>query len=156
MKRFVTTLAAVIGTACLAAPALANFPSDGGGPVVTPATDWDVVGGQAFAAAGLTPAEGKTIFAYMTIAVSDAVTAASGACQPFPVDVNAPAGASAEAALAAAAHGVLVHYLPLQATSILDPAYASSLASIFDGQAKADGVAAGDRVAARLLACARG
>ena len=48
------------------------------------------------------------------------------------------------------AHRVLVHYLPAPA-GILDPAYASPLAEIPDGQAKRDGVATGEHVAASLI-----
>ncbi len=53
--------------------------------------------------------------------------------------------------MAAAAHRILVHYLPAQA-AIVDPAYAASLATIPDGQAETDGVATGEKVAARLIA----
>ena len=74
--------------------------------------------------------------------------AIEGGYEPFAVDVDAPDGASAEAAVAAAAHRILVHYLPAQAPTILDPAYAASLATIPDGQAKTDGVAVGESVAA--------
>jgi VCPO second helical-bundle domain len=113
---------------------------------------WDLVGSQAFTAAGLTPAEGHTIFAYVAIAVYDSVMAIEGGYQPFANDVDASAGASAEAAVAAAAHRVLVHYLPAQAAGILDPAYVASLATIPDGPAKTDGLTTGEQVAALLIA----
>ena len=97
--------------------------SDGGryggrhhtGPPDTFVADWDAVGTQAFTAAALSPAEGHTIFAYVAIAVYDSVMAVKGGYEPFAVDVDAPGGASAEAAVAAAAHRILVHYLPAQA-----------------------------------------
>ena len=126
-----------------------------GHPASTPDTfvaDWDVVGTQAFTAAALSPAEGHVIFAYVAIAVYDSVMAIEGGYRPFAIDVDAPDGASSEAAVAAAAHGILVHYLPAQAAGIVDPAFASSLASIPDGQAKTDGVATGEQVAALLIA----
>jgi hypothetical protein len=47
---------------------------------------------------------------------------------------------------------VLVHHLPAQAATILDPAYTASLATIPDGRAKTDGVATGEDVAAQLIA----
>ena len=75
-----------------------------------------------------------------------------GDYRPFAVRADAPRGSSAEAAVAAAAHAILVHYLPAQAAGILDPAYVTSLASIPTGQAKADGVAVGEKVAAALIA----
>jgi len=122
------------------------------GPPDTYVTGWDAVGTQAFSAAGLTAAEGHVIFAYVAIAVYDSVMAIEGGYRPFAIDVDALAGASAEAAVAAAAHRVLVHYLPAQAPGILDPAYTASLATIADGQAKTDGVATGEQVAALLIA----
>ena len=123
-----------------------------GGSPDTYVTDWDAVGTQAFTAAGLTPAEGHVIFAYVAIAVYDSVMATEGGYRPFAIDVDAPAGASPEAAVAAAAHRILVHYLPNQAPGILDPAYTASLATIPDGQAKTDGVATGEQVAAFVIA----
>ena len=91
---------------------------------------------QAFSAAGLSPAEGHTIFAYVAIAVYDAVMAVEGGYEPFAVDLDAPDNASSQAAVAAAARRILVHHLPAQAASIIEPAYASSLATIPDGQAE--------------------
>ena len=126
------------------------------GPPDTYVTDWDAVGIQAYAAAALSPAEGIPIFAYVAIAVYDSVMAIEGGYEPFAVDVDAPRGASAEAAVAAAAHRVLVHHLPAQAATIIDPAYTASLATIPDGPAEDDGVATGEDVAARLIALRAG
>ena len=125
------------------------------GPPDTYVAAWDAIGVQAFSAAALSPAEGHTIFAYVGIAVYDAVMAVEGGYEPFAVDVDAPADASPEAAVVAAARRILVHYLPGQAASIIEPAYASSLATIADGQAKTDGVATGDAVAAAADRAAR-
>ena len=111
---------------------------------------WDTVGNQALAASALT-VEGIVIFAYVGIAEYDSVMAIDGGYQPFAVDVDAPDGASPEAAVVAAAHAILVHYLPGQAATILDPAYVQSLGTIPDGQAKEDGVATGEQVAAILI-----
>lgn len=122
------------------------------GPPDTYVASWDAIGSQAFTAAALTPAEGHTIFAYVAIAVYDSVMAVEGGYRPFAIDTHAPKGASAQAAVAAAAHEILVHYLPAQGPTILDPAYTASLATIADGTAKTDGVAVGERVASRLIA----
>ena len=51
---------------------------------------WDAIGTQAFTAAGLSPAEGHTIFAYVAIAVYDSVVAVEGGYEPFAVDIDAP------------------------------------------------------------------
>jgi hypothetical protein len=148
------TVAAALTAAVALTPVAVAAPTAAADPPLDPdtyITSWDAAATQAFSAAALTPAEGHTIFGYLGIAVYDAVMAVHPQYEPFLVDADAPAGTSAEAAVAAAAHRVLVHHLPGQAASILDPAYASSLGSIPDGQAKADGVALGESVAAALI-----
>ena len=90
---------------------------------------------------------GSAIAAYVAIAVYDSVIAVKGGYEPFAVDVDAPWDASAEAAVAAAAHRVLAHHLEAQAATILDPAYEASLATIPNGFAKRLGVAVGEHVA---------
>jgi hypothetical protein len=143
-------LAAAFGVAALSGAA-----AFGGARTAQPdelVASWDAIGNQALTASGLTFAEGHVIFAYEAVAVYDAVTAVEGGYRPFAIDADAPRGASTQAAAATAAHAVLAHYLPAQASTILDPAYAASLAAIPDGQSKDDGVAVGERVAARWLA----
>lgn len=122
------------------------------GPPDTYIAAWDAVGSQAFSAAALTPPDGIVISAYVGIAVYDSVMAIDGGYRPFAVDVDAPRGASAQAAVAAAAHGILVRYLAAQAPTIIDPAYTASLATIPDGKAKTDGIAVGVEVADTLIA----
>jgi hypothetical protein len=151
----------LVGPALLAASVVGvadPVAADGGargrgesGPPDTYVTDWDAVGTQAFTASGLTPAEGHTLFAYVAIAVYDSVMAIEGGYEPFAVDIDAPDGAAAEAAVAAAARRILVHYLPGQ-SAIVEDAYTASLATIEDGQAEDDGVATGEQVAAELIA----
>jgi vanadium-dependent haloperoxidase-like protein len=114
-------------------------------------TYWDAVANQAFTAALTPPPDGSVISAYVGIAVYDSVMAIEGGYEPFAVDVDAPQGASPEAAVIAAAHAILVHYLPAQRVTILDPAYVQSLGTIPDGQAKEDGVATGAFVARVFL-----
>ena len=81
-----------------------------------------------------------------------ACAAVEGGYRPFAIDIDAPDGASAEAAAAAAAYTVLAHYLPDLDLGILRPAYEASLAGIPSGQAKDDGVATGTRVAQLWIA----
>jgi len=113
---------------------------------------WDAVGARAFTAAALSPAEGHIIFGYAGIAVYDAVTAIRRKYQPFAIHTSSPRGTSPQAAVVAAAHRIYEHYLPAQETTILDPAYDASLATIPDGPAKTHGVAVGLRVANALIA----
>ena len=91
------------------------------------------------------------ILTYQAVAVHDAVMAIDGSHRPFAVAVNARAGASREAAVAAAAHRVLADFLPAQTATILDPAYSESLDTIPDGRAKSRGVVVGRRVARQLI-----
>jgi hypothetical protein len=114
-------------------------------------TFWDGVASQAFTAALTPPPDGAVISAYVGIAVYDSVMAIEGGYEPFAVDTDAPPGASPEAAVVAAAHAILVHYLPDQQQTILDPAYYQSLGTIPDGRPKEDGVATGVYVARVFL-----
>jgi len=149
--RFIT--AALVATAAVAfgGTAAAN-----GAPAQPPSTPdtyvafWDGVANQAFTAASTPPPDGSVISAYVSIAVYDSVMAIDGGYEPFAVDIDAPPGASPEAAVAAAAHAILVHYLPGQQASF-DLAYDHSLGTIADGQAKDDGVATGAYVASVLI-----
>jgi hypothetical protein len=150
--RFIAVALLVVAVGALGAPAASGAPPRPAGPPDTYVAQWDAVGVQAFSAAGLTPADGHSLFAYVAVAVYDSVMAIDGGYEPFSIDVDAPAGASPQAAVAAAAHRVLAHYLPAQTETILDPAYTASLATIPDGQAESDGVAVGEQVAALLIA----
>ena len=152
VRRFIASAMLAAGFVVPGGATAVSAQSQQGGPPDAYVTDWDAVGSQAFTAAGLTPAEGHVIFAYVAIAVYDSVMAIEGGYRPFAIDVDAPAGASPEAAVAAAAHRILVHYLPTQAPGILDPAFTASLATITDGQAETDGVALGEQVAGLLIA----
>jgi hypothetical protein len=69
---------------------------------------------------------------------------------PYRVSIDAPAGASEEAATAAAAHRTLVSLYPAQAGKF-DAALQSSLAKIPDGKAKQDGIALGQQVADQII-----
>jgi hypothetical protein len=113
--------------------------------------DWHVVMESTVANAGRKNVVALPYFAYVDVAMYDAVNAIGGRFQPFAVNVRAPRGASRDAAAASAAHDVLVHYFPAQAAA-LDTSLAVSLAAITDGQAKTDGISVGQSVAAQWLA----
>jgi len=101
--------------------------------------------------AAKSPAAAAPLFAIVQGAVYDATNAIDGRYAPFAVVAHAVPGASAEAAVATAAHDVLVGRLPSQKAD-LDAAYAASLAAIPDGDAKTDGIALGAEVASGWLA----
>src|SRR5262245_35188544 len=112
------------------------------------------------AGAGLAPNAAVLQLALVQGAVYDAVNMIDGGHEPY-VDglPAAPATASKPAAVATAAHHLLVGLgiapvppLPAGTQSWLNDAYAASLAAIPDGQAKTDGIAAGAAAAAAMLA----
>ncbi len=115
-------------------------------------TDWNARATTTIAAA--LPAERPSAgihWAMVQVAVYDAVNAIDGRHEPFLVKATSHcAGASMEAAAAAAAHGVLRALFPSQAGA-LDAALASSLATIPGGQPKSRGQALGAEVAAAVL-----
>lgn len=163
-RPLIATIAAASLLGSLAVPVLGGVPSsrisgsrgDVAGAAPARAADtwvaaWDATGARAFTAAGLTPAEGHTIFAYVAIAVYDSVMAVQDDYEPFAVDLTAPTRASAEAAVTAAAHRILVHYLPAQEALIIGPAYDASLLALPDNQATTDGLAVGEQVADALI-----
>lgn len=90
-------------------------------------------------------------FAYVHLAVFDAVNAIDHRFEPYLFTTRAPAGASQDAAAVAAAHRVLVHYFPGQQTS-LDVQFAMSLAGISDTATNiAAGVAVGEASAQAII-----
>lgn len=95
--------------------------------------------------------ESFVYLAYTQAAVYDAVVAVRGGLAAYlPGSPHRP-HASVDAAVAAAAYGVLVHYFPDQ-QSALQGQYAASLAGVPDDDAKDDGVEVGGRAAAAVLA----
>jgi membrane-associated phospholipid phosphatase len=89
------------------------------------------------------------------LAVFEAVNAITGEYEPYLGTIPAPAGASAEAAAATAAHDVLVFYFPGKAVA-LDASLAASLGAIPDGTAKTDGIDVGEAAAAAMIALRTG
>ena len=85
------------------------------------------------------------------VAVFEAVNAITRDYASYLEPIDAPDGASAEAAAVVAAHDVLLNYVPA-AQGALDAARAASLAEIPDGQAKDDGIAVGQAAASELIA----
>lgn len=83
-------------------------------------------------------------------AIYDATNAVSKTHKVYKVQVEAPVGASAEAAAVAAAHRVLANLYPKQIAT-LDTAKTASLAVIAEGKSKTDGVQLGEFVANKIL-----
>ncbi len=114
-------------------------------------TDWNVTAVNTVAAAGAAARVPNRILTMTHLAMHDALNAIDRHYKPYAFDAVAPYGASPEAAVAAAAYGVLIVEIPNQKTA-LDTALASTLAAIPDGKAEADGIAIGQAAAAAILA----
>lgn len=102
------------------------------------------------------------IFAMMHVAIHDALNAIDRRSQPYAYDAQAPAGASPEAAVAAAARDVLVALLnqlpaselgltPAAAVNLVEAAYVEALAAIPNTTGKAQGILVGQAAAAAIL-----
>jgi hypothetical protein len=121
-----------------------------------PAADWNAIALTTIVKVGQKPPSSSGIFfAYEAVAMYDAANSITRHYQPFAVSVDASRGASIDAAVVAAAHDVLIHYFPNQA-SVLDGDELNSLSQIPDSQAKIDGVAVGQAVAAQWIAMRTG
>jgi hypothetical protein len=103
---------------------------------------WNKIAEDAVIRSGAFQSEGFLYFGYVSAAVYDAAVAINGGYQPYGPGVQAPPGASTDAAVIEAAYRTLIYYFPTQA-AILDPLYTSALEGIPDGTAKTDGQAVG-------------
>lgn len=152
------------------APADAHRRPQSASPQSTSVLDWNEAAGRAALAACEAPLddpfhESRT-YAMSQLAVHDALNAIERRSTPYAADFRAPEGASVDAAVAAAAHDVLVPgFASLGApfppscgaagVASVEAFYASALAAVPEGRAKADGLAAGRRAAAVILALRR-
>jgi hypothetical protein len=114
-------------------------------------TDWNVIAIKATEVAGApVPVQTRTM-SLVHAAIFDAVNAIERKYSAYAVDARPAPGASADAAAAAAAHGVLERLYPLQ-KPIHDAALAASLARMPESAERANGVRLGQEVAEKLLA----
>ncbi|AFZ06919.1 phosphoesterase PA-phosphatase related protein [Oscillatoria nigro-viridis PCC 7112] len=112
--------------------------------------DWNTTLLDAVRTASTAPPLASRNMAMVHAAIYDSVNSISKKYSPYRVSIDAPAGASEEAATAAAAHRTLVSLYPAQAGKF-DAALQSSLAKIPDGKAKQDGIALGQQVADQII-----
>ena len=164
------SLALLLGTA-LVAPTL---PSAAAEPVVgAPSgtvTHWNAVAGEAALAVGLAPANNplheSRMYAMVQVAVHDTLNAIEPRYRSYAYDGDAPAGTSVEAAVAVAAHDVLVSALgqltpPFDAgagagVAVVEDAFDDAMAAVPEGRARTDGVAVGAAAADAVLALRAG
>ena len=114
-------------------------------------TEWNAIALNTSAAAGNGPAPQARIASIVHAAIFDSVNAIEPHYTVYMVRPPVTLPASPEAAAAAAAHGALVRLFPTAKPS-LDNLYAASLAQIADGDAKPNGIAVGEFVAAEMVA----
>jgi hypothetical protein len=134
-------------------------------------TDWNVNSLNILVTGGQNNAVQSWSMAMVHIAIHDALNAIDRRSAPYAFVGRAAPGASPQAAVAAAAHDVLVSAIPGDRTvavlptpgfgtpsqqtagiAAADTAYAAALAAIPDGPAKTDGAAVGQAAAAAILA----
>ena len=134
-------------------------------------TDWNANIGAVAVAACISPAPDpfheSRLYAISHLAIHDALNAIQRRSVPYVYNAVAPAGASPEAAVAAAAYAVLAAEVPRLPAPFFSPCvpgavqlaqarYDSALAAIPDGPAKADGIALGQAAAAAIIAARSG
>jgi hypothetical protein len=116
--------------------------------------DWSLVAQNSIVAvARKFPGEGAVLMGIVHAAIYDATVAVDGGFRPYAVAVHAPGHTSLAAAVATAAHRVLVGLFPDQQAGDtgLDATYAAYMADIPDGRAKARGIAVGEQVGVGIL-----
>lgn len=104
--------------------------------------------------AGQQPAPASFVYAtYVQAAVYNAVVAIESGYQPYQSDLAPRPGASVDAAVATAAHDVLVRYFQSpEQKALLDSNYLAYMANIPDSAAKTAGMEVGAQAAAELIA----
>jgi hypothetical protein len=114
--------------------------------------DWNEIAVNTAAANGQNPFAQARTAAIVQLAVFEAVNSIKGDYRPYLGIIVAPRGASVDAAAIEAAYQVLHAYFAASGPATLDPARASSLALIPDGDAKTNGIATGAAAAAAMIA----
>jgi hypothetical protein len=114
-----------------------------------PVEDWSEIAETAIAA-GRPPASSFVLAGITHAAIFDATVAIEGAFDPYLATPTVSRPASVAAAVATAAHGVLVARVPLQAVSV-GTQYADYIGSLPPNRATLNGIAVGAQVAAAYV-----
>ena len=116
--------------------------------------DWSLIAQNAVVAVGRRfPGEAAVYMGIVHAAMYDVVVAIEGGYRPFAITATAPPNTSVAAAVATAAHRVLVGRFPTQQTGPdgLDDVYIAYLNGIPDGEAKTNGILVGEEVGVGML-----
>ena len=113
--------------------------------------DWSLIAQNAIVALGKKfPGEAAVHMGIVHAAIYDAVVAIKGGYRPYAVTPTVPANTSVEAAVATAAHRVLVGRFGEQERA-LNHLYDAYMDAMPDTEAKANGIVVGDEVGAGML-----
>jgi hypothetical protein len=173
MKRRWTHVRRVAAIAALAFVAVSAGTTPDASAALPPGNtvaQWNKIAEDTVVGAGTVATEPFIYMAYVSAAVYDAVVAIDGGFEPYGPPIEAPAGASADAAVVEAAYRTLWAYFPpdscnpasasytfcLGIRPSLDASYAEALAAIPPGQARTDGQAVGLQAAMNLIALRSG
>jgi VCPO second helical-bundle domain len=161
-------LGVVVAVTALAAASGAGTTRDAAAalPPGNTVAQWNKIAEDTVVGSGAFQGEGEIYMSYVSLAVYDAVVAIQGGSEPYGPAINAPAGASADAAVVEAAYRTLSAYFP----SSCNPANAAcmalgaslltnydlAMAAIPAGPAKASGSAVGLAAANSIIALRTG
>ncbi len=148
-RRAVTAL--VLGLTLVAAAPVAAVPPPGAANARV-ITTWNAIAVNTVTNNGAAASPTSfNYFAFVHLAMYNAVVGITGGYEPYHWDKHAPTGASPEAAAAAAAHRILSNYFPGAADN-LNAQLAASLALVPDGGAQDKGISYGVRAADNIIA----
>src|SRR5512133_515512 len=136
-KHIVTLLVMAVLTTSITSPIkVARAEPAGPGAVIA----WNAIMLRTVVTVGQQPPPPSFVYAaYVQAAVYNAVVAIEGGYQPYKSNIARDPGASVDAAVATAAHKVLVHYFPLQQAA-LDTDYSTFMGNISNDAAKLEGI----------------
>ena len=152
VKRMIFSfVAASLAAAALAATTSATSPAARASHHGRAVADWSLIAQNAIVGvARKFPGEAAVYMGIVHAAIYDAVVAIEGGYRPYAIAPTVPPNASVDAAVAAAAHRVLVGRFPEQQFN-LDAIYLAYLEGIPDGEAETNGIAVGEEVGVGML-----
>jgi hypothetical protein len=176
MKRRRTDIVRVVATGAVAlVVAAAPGPSRDAAAALPPGNtvaQWNQITEDTVVGVGTLADEGFIYMAYVSAAVYDAVVAIEGGFEPYGPAIDAPAGATVDAAVVEAAYRTLLAYFPPESCNAASPPaayafclgvrprleafYAEALSAFPPGQAKTDGQAVGLQAASDIIALRSG
>jgi hypothetical protein len=119
-------------------------------PPGNPVQQWDKIAENVVVGSGAFQNEGLIYMAYVSLAMYNAAVAIEGRYEPYRSPLQAPTGASVDAAVIEAAYTVLRTHFPAQSAA-LDGWHTEALALISDGPGKVDGRTVGAAAAQEII-----